>query len=65
MKACFVRMPELISRTGLSRSHIYKLQSSGSFPKSISLCGGRAVGWLDSEIDEWMEYRINESRGRS
>ncbi len=65
MKACFVRMPELISRTGLSRSHIYKLQSSGSFPKSISLCGGRAVGWLDSEIDEWMEYRINQSRGRS
>jgi len=65
MKACFVRMPEVLSRTGLSRSHIYKLQSSGSFPKSISLCGGRAVGWLDSEIDEWMEYRINESRGRS
>ena len=65
MKACFVRMPEVISRTGLSRSHIYKLQSSGSFPKSISLCGGRAVGWLDSDIDEWMEYRINESRGRS
>ena len=65
MKACFVRMPEVISRTGLSRSHIYKLQSSGTFPKSISLCGGRAVGWLDSEIDEWMEYRINESRGRS
>ena len=65
MKACFVRMPEVISRTGLSRSHIYKLQSAGSFPKSISLCGGRAVGWLDSEIDEWMEYRINESRGRS
>jgi prophage regulatory protein len=65
MKACFVRMPEVLSRTGLSRSHIYKLQSSGLFPKSISLCGGRAVGWLDSEIDEWMEYRINESRGRS
>ncbi len=65
MKTCFVRMPEVISRTGLSRSHIYKLQSSGSFPKSISLCGGRAVGWLDSEIDEWMEYRINQSRGRS
>ena len=65
MKACFVRMPEVISRTGLSRSHIYKLQSSGAFPKSISLCGGRAVGWLDSEIDEWMECRINQSRGRS
>ncbi len=65
MKACFVRMPEVLSRTGLSRSQIYKLQSSGSFPKSISLCGGRAVGWLDNEIDEWMEYRINESRGRS
>jgi len=33
--------------------------SLGSFPKSIPL-GGRAVAWLESEVDEWMESRIRQ-----
>ena len=35
--------------------------SEGAFPKHISL-GSRAVGWLKSEVNTWMEERINESR---
>ena len=62
MKASFVRMPEVLLRTGLSRSHIYRLRSLDKFPKSINLCGGRAVGWLESELNEWIDDRVAISR---
>jgi prophage regulatory protein len=53
-----VRMSELKVRIGLSRSTIYEFQKSGNFPRSVSL-GARAVGWLESDIDAWVESRIN------
>jgi prophage regulatory protein len=58
----FLRISYVIERTGLSRSHIYRLQSLGRFPKSINLCGGRAVGWLESDVENWIESRIEQSR---
>lgn len=57
-----LRMPEVVARTGLSRSTIYARMSEGTFPPQISL-GGRAVGWLETSIDEWIRNRIAESRG--
>ena len=33
----------------------------GKFPKKINL-GSRAVGWISSEVNEWIEERIRESR---
>ncbi|MCY4399817.1 MAG: AlpA family transcriptional regulator [Gemmatimonadetes bacterium] len=57
----FLRLPEVIARTGLSRSTIYLRLDQGRFPSPVSL-GGRAVGWIESEIDEWMRNRIAESR---
>ena len=56
-----LRLPAIKTRTGLSRSTIYLRISEGSFPRSISL-GGRAVGWIESEIDEWLEQQIEASR---
>ena len=56
-----LRLPEVKVRTGLSRSTIYLRISQRLFPKPISL-GGRAVGWLDTEIQEWLERQIAESR---
>lgn len=44
--------------TSLSRSSIYKFLNEGKFPKPINLGGGR-VGWLASEIEEWIQQRIN------
>lgn len=54
----FLRLNDVKNRTGLSRSTIYLNISRGTFPKPISL-GMRCVGWLESEIDEWMDARIN------
>ncbi len=59
-----LRLPEVLARTGLSRSTVYMRLELGRFPKPISL-GGRAVGWIESEIDAWIRERIAESRGHA
>lgn len=56
-----LRLPSVTARTGLSRSTIYLRVSEGTFPKPIAL-GPRAVGWIESEIDEWIACRIEASR---
>lgn len=61
MTHAILRLPAVKNRTGLSRSTIYLRVAEGTFPKAISL-GGRAVGWLACEIDEWIERRIDVSR---
>jgi len=48
--------------TGLSRSTIYLRIKKGEFPKPISL-GGRAVGWLESDIQRWLREQLELSRG--
>ena len=57
----FLRLPEVLARTGLSRSTIYVRLDQGRFPKPVSL-GGRAVGWIEAEVDEWIRERIAASR---
>lgn len=56
-----IRLPEVKSRTGLSRSSIYLRMPKGDFPSSISL-GERAVGWLEADIDQWLDERIAASK---
>lgn len=57
MAQTVLRLPAVKARTGLSRSMIYLGISTGAFPKPINL-GARAVGWLETEIDAWLEARI-------
>lgn len=56
-----IRLPQVKQRTGLSRSTIYALIKAGQFKAPISL-GARAVGWLESDISEFIEDRIKASR---
>jgi len=56
----FLRLPAVISRTGLSRSSIYAFIAQGKFPQQIAI-GKRAVGWDSDSIDRWIEDRIKES----
>ena len=56
-----LRLPEVKNRTGLSRSTIYARIAESKFPKPVSL-GARAVGWLESEIQDWLEEQIALSR---
>jgi prophage regulatory protein len=56
-----IRLPEVKNKTGLSRSTIYLSMTKGTFPNTISL-SERAVGWLDSEIEQWLDARIAASK---
>lgn len=58
-KERFLRLSDVKKRTGLSRSTIYLNISNGTFPKNINL-GLRCVAWLESEIEAWMQARIQE-----
>ncbi|APZ97555.1 MAG: helix-turn-helix transcriptional regulator [Sphingopyxis sp.] len=49
-----VRLPTVISRTGLSRSTIYEKIAEGTFPKQIRLSKS-SVGWRESQLDQWIE----------
>ena len=53
-----LKRPQVQARTGISRSGIYQKMADGEFPKSISL-GPRAVGWLESSIEEWIQGRVD------
>jgi prophage regulatory protein len=53
-----LRLRDVQLRVPYSRSSIYLMISRGEFPRQISL-GGRAVAWLESEIDDWIESRVN------
>ncbi|MGI2831417.1 AlpA family transcriptional regulator [Vibrio sp. B513a] len=50
----FLKLKEVMQKTALSRSAIYRKMNEDQFPQSVSL-GDRAVAWVESEVDEWME----------
>jgi prophage regulatory protein len=57
----FLRLPEVKSVTGLSKSSLYALIRANSFPAPVQL-GPRTVAWVRSEIKQWAEERIKASR---
>lgn len=52
-----LRLNAVKAYTGLSRSTIYDMMSKGLFPQKIDL-GANSVGWVESEISEWIDSRI-------
>jgi len=57
-------LPDVKRSTRLSRSAIYLHIARGTLPKPVSL-DGRAVGWLEDEIQQWLQERIEASRSQS
>jgi prophage regulatory protein len=56
-----LRLPNVLDRTGLSRSTVYLRVTEGRFPRPVSL-GARAVGWIETEVEEWIAHQIEVSR---
>lgn len=48
--------------TGLKKSQIYALATTPNFPQRVKL-GTRAVGYLEHEVQAWIESRVKASRG--
>ncbi len=60
---------KFLSRTGYGRTSIYRKMEEGTFPKCLKLGGpikdhtkfdSRAIAWIEDEIDQWVESRIEE-----
>ena len=56
-----LRRYQVQQRTGLSRSTLYQYIKDGAFPASVQL-GPRAVGWLESDISDWITARVKLAR---
>lgn len=56
-----LRLREVITRVGLCRASIYNLIRVGDFPAQIQL-GLNSVGWIESEVQTWIDSRIKASR---
>ena len=56
-----IRVPEVLSRVGFSRTTLYERIKEGSFPDRVKI-GLRSVAFVESEIDAWIEKVIAESR---
>ncbi len=60
MAITILRLPAVKERTALSRSTIYLRIANNEFPAPISL-GGRAVGWVEEDINNWLAEKIEAS----
>lgn len=61
MSSSLIRLSEVQRRTGYSKAWIYRLMSQSRFPKSVKI-GTRAIAFVESEVDDWINQRIEESR---
>lgn len=52
----FLRLPQVMNLTSLSRSSIYRLEANKQFPSRIRLTE-RATAWRSEDIREWMDSR--------
>jgi len=56
-----LKLQKVKEKSGKCRSSIYQGVKDGTFPAPIKL-GERGVGWIESEVDNWIEARIKASR---
>lgn len=57
----FIRVPEVLRRVGFGRTKLYELIRQGRFPEQVKI-GPRCVAFVESEVDEWIEATIRNSR---
>jgi prophage regulatory protein len=56
-----IRKPEVQIKVGLSDPSIWRRERKGQFPKRVSL-GGHSVGWLESEVNDWLARKAAERK---
>lgn len=54
-----LRFPEVVKRTGLCRSSVYGRIKAGEFPAPVPLGDGRAVGFVEREVNSWIDEMAN------
>lgn len=56
-----IRKPELMSMIGLSDATIWRMERAGKFPRRVQI-GGNSVGWLQSEVNDWLQSKAAERK---
>lgn len=59
MSQSLIRIDEVQRRTGYSKAWLYRIINLNRFPKPVKI-GSRAIAFVESEVDEWIEQRISE-----
>ena len=54
----FIRLTQVQEIVPYSASQIWRLEKKGTFPSRVRL-GENRVAWLTSEINEWVQVRLN------
>lgn len=60
-KLVAIRLGKVTEKTGLSKSHLYRLVKLGKFPKPYNL-SERVVAWDESQVNEWLFEKFNIGR---
>jgi prophage regulatory protein len=60
----FLRLPEVMNITGLSRSTVYRLAGRGEFPEQFKL-STRTAAWDAAEVQQWMADKVAERSART
>ena len=53
----FLRLPQVIELTTLSKTSIYRLIADGDFPEQVPI-GSRSVVWVRSDVEDWCDKKI-------
>ena len=62
MSQKFIRLPEVIEKTGVQKTYIWNSIKEGTFPAQIKIAKRVSV-WIESEIDQWVNEQIDKARG--
>lgn len=54
----FLRLPQVLERTCLTKSTLYEMVGRGEFPKQVKI-SQRSVAWRESDVDAWCRTRTN------
>ena len=63
MAEILIRANAVQARTGLPKSSLHNMSKAGTFPAPVKL-GVRAVAWVASDVDAWIESRQRQGACR-
>lgn len=61
MSSRILKAKEVAERVSISTSQVYRLARDGRFPQPVKVTENRS-GWLETEVDQWIDECIRRSR---
>ena len=52
-----IRIRDVVSMTGISKSQVYRLANMGAFPKPTRLTA-QSVAWVKQEVQAWIDDKV-------